>query len=143
MTTYSALYKFIMFKKKEDWNDELVIEEKGTSLTQSTTENHFHAAGALHGSVFFKMLDDAAFFAAQAKETTYFINTVSFDVKFFRKHTVGLLTAVGKLEAATRQHFVASAQITNEKGKLIASGSGVFLKTQVKLEEVEAYTMHR
>jgi acyl-coenzyme A thioesterase PaaI-like protein len=38
----------------------------------------FHAAGATHGSVYFKALDDAAFFAVSSLVTDVFALTVSF-----------------------------------------------------------------
>lgn len=43
-------------------------------------KTHCHTMGAMHGSCYFKMLDDAAFFAAQARETECFVLTVSFNI---------------------------------------------------------------
>ena len=36
------------------------IEEEKTTLHYETDSNHFHALNALHGAVYFKLLDDAA-----------------------------------------------------------------------------------
>lgn len=38
-------------------------------------ERHFHAAGAAHGTIYFKMLDDAAFYAANTLVTDRFLLT--------------------------------------------------------------------
>ena len=40
----------------------------------------FHAADAIHGSVYFKALDDAAFFAVNSLVEDYFVLTVSFNI---------------------------------------------------------------
>ena len=43
------------------------------------SESLFHSAQAVHGSVYFKMLDDAAFFAASSLEKEVFVLTTSQD----------------------------------------------------------------
>ena len=50
------------------------------------SEKLFHSAEAVHGSVYFKMLDDAAFFAASALEREVFVLTTSF---LFHRGCVG------------------------------------------------------
>jgi acyl-coenzyme A thioesterase PaaI-like protein len=44
----------------------LEVGEGMASIDMEVSERFFHAGGALHGSVYFKMLDDAAFFAANS-----------------------------------------------------------------------------
>ena len=41
-------------------------------------EEFWHTAGGLHGSGYFKLLDDEAFFAAQSMNPTHFVVTTSF-----------------------------------------------------------------
>lgn len=53
----------------------------------------FHAAGALHGSVLFKALDDAAIFAVYSVEPEVLVVTTSF--------TTYLLIALSSLPAYT------------------------------------------
>ena len=40
------------------------VLEAEAKIEIQLSENYFHTAGAVHGSVYFKMLDDAAYFAA-------------------------------------------------------------------------------
>ena len=42
----------------------------------------FHAAGAAHGTLYFKMLDDAAFYAANSLVTDNFLLTTAFNLHF-------------------------------------------------------------
>lgn len=46
------------------------------------TPEHFHAAGAAHGTLYFKMLDDAAFYACNALVTDRFLLTTAFNLHF-------------------------------------------------------------
>jgi len=50
----------------------LVISDEKAELTLKIEPKFFHAAHAIHGSVYFKMLDDAAFF--------YFLRTIPLEV---------------------------------------------------------------
>ena len=45
-------------------------------------ERYFHAAGAAHGTSYFKMLDDAAFYAANSLVTDRFLLTTAFNLLF-------------------------------------------------------------
>jgi acyl-coenzyme A thioesterase PaaI-like protein len=47
-------------------------------------EKHCHTAGSLHGSCYFKLLDDAAFFASQARVRDFFVLTSAFNTVFMR-----------------------------------------------------------
>jgi acyl-coenzyme A thioesterase PaaI-like protein len=52
---------------------------EGTAIIEMDlhAKNH-HSAGAVHGAVYFKMLDDAAFFAVNSLEQEAFVLTTSF-----------------------------------------------------------------
>lgn len=100
----------------------------------------FHAAGALHGSVYFKMLDDAAFFAASSMETEVFLLTSTFNIHFLRPVLYGELVARAELITHTKQHFVAEAKMINLKtDKEVARGSGSFMKSSIPLSEKVGY----
>jgi acyl-coenzyme A thioesterase PaaI-like protein len=57
----------------------------------------FHAAHAVHGSVYFKALDDAAFFAVNSLVTDVFVLTASYNLYLTRPVTEGALRAVGRV----------------------------------------------
>jgi len=45
------------------YNPTINVEECNSEIILTIKEDFFHSANAVHGSVYFKMLDDAAFFA--------------------------------------------------------------------------------
>ncbi len=109
------------------------IGDKSAEISIVADESYHHALGGMHGSVYFKLLDDAAFFAASSVVMDVFVLTFSFNIQFFRPHAIGKITAVGKVDQVTRNLVVASSVLKNEQGKVIAQGSGSFMKSQVPL----------
>ncbi|MCA1752144.1 MAG: PaaI family thioesterase, partial [Flavobacteriales bacterium] len=58
-------------------------------------DSYHHGMGAVHGSVYFKMLDDAAYFAANSAVTDFFLVTTSFNIHMLRAVSSGRITAKG------------------------------------------------
>ena len=100
---------------------------------------YLHAGNGLHGSVFFKLLDDAAYFAASSQIEDFFIVTTSFNLQFLRPVQSGKITATGQLKFASRNLFVAESVLKNEAGKEIAFGTGQFVKSRNMLSEQLGY----
>lgn len=108
-------------------------------LTMAARPEHFHAAGALHGSVCFKALDDAAFFAAASLIEDVFVVTASFHVHFLRPVTGGLLRAEGRVVSAARNLIVAESRVEDGSGREVARGSGSFVRSRTRLSDIETY----
>ncbi len=103
-------------------------------------EAYFHAAQAMHGAVYFKMLDDAAYFAAASLETEYFILTKSYNIHFRRPVEADTLRAVGEVIAVDNRQSVAKSVIYNSKGKVVAQGEGIFVKGPKLLTSLPGYS---
>ena len=58
----------------------------------------FHAAGAAHGTLYFKMLDDAAFYAANGLVTDRFLLTTAFNLHFTKPMRDGPMRRRGALD---------------------------------------------
>ncbi len=57
----------------------------------------YHAAAAIHGSIYFKMLDDAAFFAVNSLVPDYFVLTASFHLYMIRPMSAGPIRSSGRI----------------------------------------------
>jgi uncharacterized protein (TIGR00369 family) len=114
---------------------ELRFNEDNAEIRLPVTEDFFHGMGTLHGSVAFKLLDDAAFFAAQAQEQLQFLVTSSFQIHFLRPGKTGELLAVGTVRQKTRTHWISEVRLFDERSKEIAFGSGTFQKSELKLAD--------
>ncbi len=93
----------------------------------------FHAAGALHGAMYFLALDNAAFFAVNSLVEDVFVLTVSFNIYLLKPIFNGIIKAEGKVVNSTKTQYLAESILYDAENKEIARGSGVFVKGKVKL----------
>jgi uncharacterized protein (TIGR00369 family) len=109
------------------------ISEGAAIITLDVGSEYFHALEATHGSVYFKLLDDAAYFAANSLETSVFLLTAEFNIKLKRPFKEGLLIARGEMKSEEQGRIYASATLESESGKLIAEGHGQFARSKSPL----------
>ena len=118
----------------------LVIEKEGASRIEfDVTEAVFHAAGAAHGTLYFKMLDDAAFYAANTLVTDRFLLTTSFNLHFTKPVREGTVVAEGRWVSGRRRVFVAESRLVDAEGDEIGRGTGTFMKSRIPLSSLDGY----
>lgn len=118
----------------------LSITGEGCSRIEFTVdERHFHAAGAAHGTIYFKMLDDAAFYAANTLVTDRFLLTTSFNLHFSRPVRGGLVVAEGRWVSGRRRVLVSEARLVDEEGEEIGRGTGTFMRSRIALSSLSGY----
>ena len=117
------------------------ISEATATIEIEVSDKLFHAARAVHGSVYFKMLDDAAFFAASSLEREVFVLTTSFTTYLTRPVSSGRLHSVGKVVNHTRSQLIAEAIVYDSAGNDIGRGSGVFVRSKILLRETPGYAV--
>ncbi|MAA78946.1 MAG: thioesterase [Deltaproteobacteria bacterium] len=115
------------------YNPQMTIENGTAKISISITPNMLHSANGVHGSVYFKLLDDAAFFAANSIETNFFVLTSDFHIRLLRPVTRGTLIATGWVSHAGRKNILAHAELKDEQGKLISTGQGSFARSSMSL----------
>ena len=98
-----------------------------------------HAADAVHGSVYFKLLDDACFFAANSLVDDVFVLTASFNIYLTRPVTGGTMTSAARVVHRSRRMFLAEGEARDGDGRLIARGSGNFMRSSIALDEGVGY----
>ena len=98
-----------------------------------------HAARALHGSVYFKVLDDATYFATNSRVQGFFVVTADFDLHLLRPVAMGTITARGKVTYESEKRFLADAEITDQDGNMVGRGTGNFIKTNIPLLPANGY----
>ena len=115
------------------------ISEARAEVGLTIVPKYFHALGAIHGSVYFRMLDDAAFFAVNSIVEDVFVLTTSFNLNLIRPANEGIITAIGTVKYRSKNLFVAEATLYNQTGKEIAFGTGNFAKSKIELSEKIGY----
>ena len=118
----------------------LEIADAGSSAIHfDVTPGMFHAAGAAHGTVYFKMLDDAAFYAANSLVSDRFLLTTAFNLHFTRPLAAGPAVAHGRWVSGRRRVFVADARLVDASGEEVARGTGTFARSRVPLASLPGY----
>ena len=103
------------------------------------SKNSFHAAGAAHGTLYFKMLDDAAFYAANSLVSDRFLLTTAFNLHFTGPMRGGAARAEGRWISGKRRVLVAEARILDADGEECARGTGTFLRSHIPLSSLAGY----
>ncbi|HWL46558.1 MAG TPA: PaaI family thioesterase [Sphingomonadaceae bacterium] len=118
----------------------LEIVEAGVSRIRYTMDaDVHHAAGAAHGSSYFKMLDDAAFYAANSLVSDRFLLTTAFNLFFTRPIVAGPVVAEGRWISGKRRVLVAEARLIDESGEEAARGTGTFMRSRIPLATLPGY----
>ena len=115
------------------------VSEGEAVVTTQVRRDFFHAANAVHGALYLKMLDDAAFFAVNSLVTDVFVLTVSLNAYLVRPVSEGELKAVGRVVHRSRRLYVAESQLVDSDGKEIARGSGTFVPSDIPLSPEIGY----
>ena len=112
----------------------ITVAEGQAEVRLATRPEFHHAAHAVHGSVYFRMMDEAAFFAVNSR-----VLTVSFTVHLTRPVTDGELHSIGRLRHESGRLFLAEADLLDEAGRLLGHGSGVFTRSAIALDPSVGY----
>jgi len=121
------------------FSPKMIVSEGCAEISMDIEQKFFHAGQAVHGSVYFKMLDDAAFFAANSLESDVFVLTTSFTTYLTKPISSGSMRAAGKVVNKNRSQFIAESVIYNSKDEEIGRGNGIFVRSKVKLLDVVGY----
>jgi len=119
----------------------LTVSEGAAELSIDLHPKMHHAIGAVHGSVYFKALDDSAFFAANSVEPDVFLLTASFNIYMMRPVSEGRITAQGRLTHRSGRLYFAEASLEDGDGNLIGRGSGTFMRSKLPLMPESGYKL--
>ena len=118
----------------------LTIPSAGHSVIEFAVDQRLHhAAGAAHGTIYFKMLDDAAFYAANSLVSDRFLLTTAFNLHFTKPVRSGPVRAEGRWVSGRRRVFIAEARLVDAEGDEIGRGTGTFLRSHIPLSGLEGY----
>jgi uncharacterized protein (TIGR00369 family) len=131
---YRKLEQLYAIAPVSRWYDASIrISDGQASVRIPVRSDFYHAAAAVHGSVYFRALDDAAYFAVSSRVEDALLLTVSFTVHFTAPVQEGELRAEGRIIHEGGRLFVAQAELRDEADCLLAVGNGTFTRSKVLL----------
>jgi uncharacterized protein (TIGR00369 family) len=116
-----------------------VVESGLARIHFEVDERVFHAAGAAHGTIYFKMLDDAAFYAANTLVSDRFLLTTAFNLLLTRPVKAGPLIAEGRWVSGRRRVLVGDSRLIDAEGEEVARGTGTFMRSHIPLSSLPGY----
>ncbi|MCG8668032.1 MAG: PaaI family thioesterase [Pseudomonadales bacterium] len=139
-THYRALEAmYQLAPNNEYYKPSLTINEGTAEISIDVKPNFFHTAGGVHGSVYFKLLDDAAFFAANSLEPEVFVLTTSFTTYITRPINSGIMIAKGKVVNKNRTQWIVESIVYDGENREIGRGNGIFVRSKNALAEIPGY----
>ncbi len=121
------------------YEPKIKVSHERAEISIAIKEVFFHAANAVHGSVYFKMLDDAAYFAVNSIVFETFVLTKKFTTDLKRPISSGLMSSIGKVLGITKNEIMAESAVYNGDGKEIGRGSGIFVRGKHPLIDIPSY----
>jgi uncharacterized protein (TIGR00369 family) len=115
------------------------IDAGRAEVTIPVREDFYHAANAVHGSVYFKLMDDASFFSAASLIEDVMPLTASFTLYFLMPVTAGTMRAVGKVVTQKGSQLIAEAVVYDSDDVEIARGMGSFIRSKIPLSAEIGY----
>lgn len=126
----------------QQFKSRLELPEPGVSRIHFDIDPKFyHAAGAAHGANYFKMLDDAAFFAANGLVTDRFLLTTAFNLIFTKPMRAGPAIAEGRWVSGRRRVLIAEARLIDAEGEECGRGTGTFMRSHIALSGLDGYQL--
>ena len=123
------------------FDSRLTIVDSGIArIAFELDPRYYHAGGAVHGTAYFKMLDDAAFYACNSLVTDRFLLTTAFNLLFTRPLKAGPVVAEGRWISGQRRVFVGEARLIDSDGQEAARGTGTFMRSGIALAGLPGYS---
>jgi len=120
-----------------------IVEAGLARIRFEVEERHFHAAGAAHGTLYFKMMDDAAFYACNSRVSDRFLLTTAFNLVFTKPLRPGPAVAEGRWVSGKRRVLIGEARLIDAEGEEAARGTGTFMRSSIALSGLPGYRESR
>ena len=104
-------------------------------IKMKISKNFHHSANSLHGSIYFKMLDDAAWGASNTYIDDVFLFTYNFNIYLTKPVSSGIIISKGKVIDKKDGKIKAKSILYDSKNNEIARGDGLFMKSKYLLKD--------
>lgn len=122
------------------WSGSTVAIEKGHAEIRIPIRPEFlQAPHAVHPSVYFRALNDAALFAVNSLVDDVQVLPVSFSMNIVHLRCDGEMRAHGWLRHEQGALFIAESELRDASGALLATGNGISCRSSIPLDNDHGY----
>ncbi len=115
------------------------VEERTATITMKVKPEYCHVLGTIHGSIYFKLLDDSAAFAACSINDEHPMLTMSFTTDISSPVSSGTIRASGRVVTVDGNKIYTESVMYDDKNSETARGTGLFIPAKITFAEVQAY----
>jgi len=115
------------------YQPKITISEARAEIEIDVRPEFFHAAGAAHGSLYFKVADDAAFFAVNSLNDQAFVLTTNLNLILLRPVSEGIIHGVATVIAASPKIYHAESLLTDSEGREVGRATASFVPSKMRL----------
>ena len=135
-----GLYNYTMMKLEEiiaeylkhpmhnELNMNVELGNKSATIQLTIHESVINLVGILHGAIYFKLIDDACFFAALSARESNFVATSNMTIHYLKPASDGVLIAHAKMITKQGRKYLCECEIKDKDGTIYAYGSGSFIE---------------
>ena len=115
------------------------VSEGEAEIVIPIEEQHLDSGGSVHGSFYFKAMDDAARFSVNSMVADVLVQTKSFNTHLVHPIEAGELIATGRILGVSENQYLAESALSDSEGNEIGRGSGVYVRSAILLSPDIAY----
>ena len=117
------------------FNPKMKLNLGECEIEMKISKKFHHSANSLHGSIYFKMLDDAAWGASNTYIDDVFLFTYNFNIYLTKPVSSGIIISKGKVIDKKDGKIKAKSILYDSKNNEIARGDGLFMKSKYLLKD--------
>ena len=115
------------------FDPEMSVSEGEATIELPVSADLFHPAGAVHGTAYFKALDDAAFFAVNSLVEDVFVLTTQMNLYLTRPVSDGTMRARGEVHHRNPNQYIAESVLEDDDGRQLARATAQFARSSIEL----------
>ena len=121
------------------FNPKMKLNLGECEIEMKISKKFHHSANSLHGSIYFKMLDDAAWAASNTYIDDFFLFTYNFNIYLTKPVSNGIIISKAKAVYEKNGKIKAKSFLYDSKNNEIAHGEGLFMKSKYLLKDTISF----
>jgi len=134
-------YMYLSARCNRYYEPSIHIRKGEAEVRIPVTPKLHHAAHAAHGAVYFKVADDAAFFATNSLVEETFVLTTNLNLYLTKPIIEGVIIGRGKVTFASKNLFHAESLIVDGEGKELGRATASFVRGRQPLGPEVGYAL--
>ena len=128
MSLEDIIAEYLKHPMHHNLNMNVELGKNSATITMTIHDSVINLVGILHGAIYFKLIDDACFFAALSAQESSFVATSNMTIHYLKPASKGVLIAHAKMITKQGRKYLCECEIKDEEGTIYTYGSGSFIE---------------